>query len=113
VNLAARRPPRHPARPGASSSNPEGPNGGLSIELPASVVESVAERTAEIVIERLGEPDGYMDVEGAARFLSCPKSRIYALTSAARVPHHRDGTRLLFDRGELRRWVAAGGAKRP
>ena len=35
------------------------------------------------------------------------------LTSAGRLPVHRDGTRLLFDRDELASWVRSGGAKRP
>lgn len=50
---------------------------------------------------------------GAAAFLACPVSRVYSLTSAGRLPVHRDGTRLLFTRDELRDYVNAGGAKRP
>ena len=46
-----------------------------------------------------------MDVAGAAEFLACGKDRIYALVSARRIPHHRDGSRLLFDRAELREYV--------
>lgn len=40
-------------------------------------------------------------------------SRIYALVSANRLPHYKDGSRLLFDRTELRRYVENGGARRP
>jgi excisionase family DNA binding protein len=65
----------------------------LSIALPAELVELVAER--------------------AAANLACPTSRIYALVSARRIPHHRDGSRLLFRRAELDEWVARGGARRP
>ena len=39
--------------------------------------------------------DGFLDVAGAAEFLACPPSRVYALVSAWRIPHHRDGSRLL------------------
>ena len=87
----------------------------LAIELPNALVDQVAERVAAILADR--EPadlaDGYLDVNGAAEFLACNPPRIYALVSAKRIPVHRDGSRLLFDRTELRAYVAAGGAKRP
>jgi excisionase family DNA binding protein len=88
----------------------------LNVSLPPEFLEAVAQRAAEILAERQGEPvadDGYLDVDGAAAFLACGKGRIYDLVSARRIPVHRDGSRLLFDRGELRRWVLEGGAKRP
>jgi excisionase family DNA binding protein len=50
---------------------------------------------------------------GASEFLACPSSRVYSLVSARRIPHHRDGSRLLFRRSELDEWVQRGGAKRP
>ena len=58
-------------------------------------------------------PEPWLDVAGAAEHLACPTSRIYALASAKRIPVERDGSRLLFRRDELDRWVEAGGAKRP
>jgi excisionase family DNA binding protein len=86
----------------------------LSITLPEEVLEAIAERAAELLAERQrAQPEGYLDVAGAAGFLACPTSRIYALVSANRIPHHRDGSRLLFDRAELRVHVNNGGAKRP
>jgi excisionase family DNA binding protein len=86
----------------------------LSIDVPPEWVEAVAERVLEILEGRgARDREGYLDVPGAAEFLACPTSRIYALVSADRIPHHRDGSRLLFDRAELRAWVEAGGARRP
>lgn len=85
----------------------------LSLTLPPEVLEAIAERAAEILADRQGERTGYLDVAGAAEFLACPKSRIYALVSADRIPYEKDGSRLLFDRGELRAYVANGGARRP
>ena len=88
----------------------------LNLPLPAEFLEAVAQRAAEILAEQQGDQvddDGYLDVDGAARFLSCPKSRIYSLVSANRLPVHRDGSRLLFDRRELRAYVAAGGGEAP
>ena len=86
----------------------------LAIELPNATLELLAQRVAAILGEPApGEPEGYLDVAGAAEFIACPPSRIYALVSANRIPHHRDGSRLLFDRQELRGYITNGGAKRP
>ncbi len=88
---------------------------GLQLDLPAELIERIAERAAAIIAYSGDSPeqaDGYLDVDGAAGFLSCPKSRIYALVSSRRVPFHKDGSRLLFDRAELRAFVLEGGAKR-
>jgi excisionase family DNA binding protein len=87
----------------------------LSIALPDELLDVLAERVAAKLASeaQAPEPDGFLDVAGAAEFLACPKSRIYALVSAGRLPHHKDGSRLLFDRGELRAYVHTGGARRP
>jgi excisionase family DNA binding protein len=78
-------------------------------------LEAIAERAAEIVTERLDQNnrDGFLDVAGAAEFLACKPDRIYALKSAGRIPFYKDGSRLLFDKAELREWVRNGGGKRP
>jgi excisionase family DNA binding protein len=84
---------------------------GQSIPFPAELVEAIAQRAAELVAER--QPDGYMNVDQAGEFLACKRDRLYALVSAGRIPFHKDGSRLLFDRGELREWVRNGGGRRP
>jgi excisionase family DNA binding protein len=78
-------------------------------------LEAIAQRAAEIVAERLerNDADGFLDVAGAAEFLACKSDRIYALKSAGRIPFYKDGSRLLFDKAELREWVRNGGGKRP
>ena len=87
----------------------------LSLTLPAELVDRIAARAAQLVVDQLEQNgrNGFLDVPGAAAFLSCPESRIYALVSARRLPVHRDGSRLLFDPAELRDYVRNGGAKRP
>ena len=90
-------------------------SGALSIDVPPELVDSIVEQ----VLERLGdqapaEPTtGYLDVTGAAAYLACNKSRVYALVSAGRIPFYKDGSRLLFLPCELRSYVANGGARRP
>ena len=93
----------------------------LAAALLAELSDADLDQLAELLAPRLGvrlgheyaESDGFLDVPGAAEFLACPPSRIYALVSTQRIPHHRDGSRLLFDRAELREYVRNGGARRP
>ena len=86
----------------------------LALELPSELVEQIAQRAAEILVERQADTAGtWLDVAEAAEHMRCGTSRIYSLVSAGRIPVHRDGSRLLFDRHELDEFVRAGGAKRP
>ncbi len=86
----------------------------VSLSLPPQLVEQIAKRAAALVRTlQLVEPESWLDVPEAAGHLACPTSRIYALVSAGRIPHHRDGSRLLFRRLELDSWVERGGAIRP
>jgi excisionase family DNA binding protein len=94
-------------------SNSAADLGAILADLRNELVEQAAVRAAALLTEHVTKPDGFLDVEGAAEFLVCPKSRIYALVSARRIPHYKDGSRLLFDRGELHAYVRNGGSKRP
>jgi excisionase family DNA binding protein len=86
----------------------------LTFEVSDEHVEQIAQRAAQLLAERDATPcEGFIDVKDAAEFLKCPTSRIYALVAAERIPHHRDGSRLLFVRSELREYVHEGGARRP
>jgi excisionase family DNA binding protein len=85
----------------------------LTLGVPGELVEAIAERAAELLTEQMPPPSPYLDVDGAAEYLACSSSRIYALTSTRRIPHHRDGSRLLFRREELDAWIERGGGKRP
>jgi excisionase family DNA binding protein len=69
------------------------------------------EALARLVAERLrdGYDEGFMDVRGTAEYLSLTPKAIYALVERQKLPHHRIGKRLLFDRRELRSWVEGDG----
>lgn len=102
-----------PARPVDPLGSGEQSNG-LALTVPAAMLDAIAERAAELLADRLAaETAPWLDVNGAADHLACAPSRIYALVSAKRIPHHRDGSRLLFRRAELDEWVESGGGKRP
>jgi excisionase family DNA binding protein len=85
---------------------------GVKYEFPPELIERVAERAAALVSERALADSHWLDVAEAASYLRCPTSRIYALTSAKGIPHHHDGSRLLFRREELDEWVKRGGGRR-
>jgi excisionase family DNA binding protein len=75
--------------------------------------EALADRVTEKLWQRReDDSEGFIRAEEAAAYLACPKSRVYDLVSTRRMPHHRDGSRLLFDRSELREWVMKGGGLR-
>jgi excisionase family DNA binding protein len=88
----------------------------LFAEIDEDTLAALADRLAPIVAARIRptEPSmPWLDVVAAAQHLACPRSRIYALVSARRIPHHKDGSRLLFRREELDEWVRTGGGRRP
>lgn len=86
----------------------------LLAELDDVALDVLADRLASRVADRVqSTPPAWLDAPGAAVHLCCPVSRIYALVSARRIPFAKDGSRLLFDRGELDDWVRSGGGRRP
>jgi excisionase family DNA binding protein len=85
----------------------------VTLGVPGELVEMIAERAADLLAEQMPSVSPYLDVDKAADYLACSPSRIYALTSTKRIPHHRDGSRLLFRREELDAWIERGGGKRP
>jgi excisionase family DNA binding protein len=80
-------------------------NGHLALDVPAALIEAIAERTAELLGERLPDrPEPYLDVDGAAEYLACKPHRIYDLCRQG-LPCHKDGSRSLFRREDLESWL--------
>ena len=75
----------------------------LSLELSAEQLQLLAYRVARLLAD--AHDDGFLDTDGAARYLSLTKSAVYHLVERRQLPHQRAGGRLLFDKCELRRWV--------
>jgi len=74
----------------------------LSLALPEQFVETIAERAAQLLAERRPQPTSeLLTVVEAAEFLRCGKQRIYDLVSQRRLPHLKDGSRVLLRRTEL------------
>lgn len=88
----------------------------ISVNVGDELVERIARRAAELLAEQPSAPveDGWLrGAERIAAYLDCPRSRIYALASARRIPVHRDGSALIARRSELDQWLLGGGGLRP
>jgi hypothetical protein len=88
----------------------------ISVNVSDELVERIAHRAAELVAEQSGEPvdDGWLrGAERIASYIDAPRSRVYALVSAKRIPVHHDGSALIARRSELDRWLLRGGGRRP
>jgi excisionase family DNA binding protein len=81
---------------------------GLALQLPDAVVEAIAERAAELVLERLTpEPASpYLTVAEAAEHARCSRQRIYDLCSSGRLHRYKDGARVLVSRAEIEAHLA-------
>ncbi|HEY0280156.1 MAG TPA: hypothetical protein VGC32_17975 [Solirubrobacterales bacterium] len=87
----------------------------IAIDLGDEFVEQVARRTADLIAEQQAgrREDAWLrGADKIAAYIDCPRSRVYALTSARRIPIHRDGSALIAKRSELDRWLVQGGGLR-
>jgi excisionase family DNA binding protein len=87
----------------------------LRVEVDEELIEQIARRAAELIGERSGgrAEDGWLrGADRIAAYIDAPRSRVYALASARRIPVHRDGSALLARRSELDRWLVQGGGLR-
>jgi hypothetical protein len=77
----------------------------------------LADRLAPLLVDRLAPPasdDGWLrGADQIANYIGSPRSRVYALVSAMRIPVQRDGSALVARRSELDSWLRSGGGKRP
>lgn len=86
----------------------------MRLEIGNALIEQIARRAVELVRESDGKnDDGWLrGADKIAAYIDAPRSRVYALVSARRIPVHHDGSALIARRSELDAWLLAGGAKR-
>lgn len=77
----------------------------VTLELPPEALEQVARRAAELVAARDPGPEPWVGVNEAAEHLGCKRQRVYDLVSQGRIPHRKEGGRLVFKRSELDAWL--------
>lgn len=78
------------------------------LSLPPELVEAIAQRAAELVLEHggaTGDLPEFLTPEQAAAYLCCEPQRIYDLCSDGRLRRYKDGSRLLLRRVELEEYV--------
>jgi excisionase family DNA binding protein len=84
----------------------------LRIVLPRELVEQIATRAAEIVLQRqrVEAQSRWLTVREAAAELRAKPQRVYDLLSDGRLTRHKDGSRVLVDRRELDAYLGNGRA---
>ena len=83
----------------------------IAFPVPAEIVETIAERAAEIVLERLRKQPANRWLYGAkaaADYLGWPAKRVHNKVATGELPHHRSGGRLMFSTTELDRGIRDG-----
>jgi excisionase family DNA binding protein len=77
----------------------------VQLELPPELLESIAERAAELAADLLREEGSpWLTRQQAAAYLGLPVSR---LEKDRRIPCHKDGGRVLYHRAELDNYFQA------
>lgn len=77
----------------------------LAIGLPPELVDAIAERVAAQLAVAAPAPERWVGVDVAADHLACKPQRIYNLVHERRLPHRKEGGRLLFRLSELDNWL--------
>lgn len=88
----------------------------MRLDIGDELIERIAQRAAEL-IQQNGEneiEDGWLrGANKIADYIDSPRSRVYALVSARRIPVHHDGSALIARRSDLDGWLRSGGGRRP
>ena len=81
------------------------------VNVPAELVEAIAQRAAEIVLERgAADPASpYMTVPEAAEYLRCSRARVDNLRSARKLTPVKEGGRAVCLRSEVEALAAVDG----
>jgi hypothetical protein len=88
----------------------------VSVDIGEELVERIAGRAAELIAQQRDETtrDGWLrGADKIAAYIDAPRSRVYGLVSARRIPVHHDGSALIARRSELDSWLLNGGGQRP
>ncbi len=86
----------------------------LLAELTDADLGVLAARLGPRITAQTPTADGWLrGAERIAEYIDAPRSRVYALTSAGRLPVQRDGSTLIARKSELDEWIREGGGIRP
>jgi hypothetical protein len=86
-------------------------------ELDDETLDALADMLAPRLADRLHRAQSddrwLRGADQIASYIGAPRSRVYALTSASRIPVERDGSALIARTSDLDAWLRSGGGKRP
>jgi len=87
----------------------------FAFDIGDELVDRIAKRAAELLESKAeGSADGWLrGANRIAEYIDAPRSRVYGLVSARRIPVHHDGSALIARRSELDAWLLNGGGRRP
>ena len=77
------------------------PVSGLRLELDDDALDALANAVAA----RLDNHERWVGVKDAAAHINAKPQRVYDLVHQRAIPHRKDGSRLLFRRSDLDRWL--------
>lgn len=99
---------------GQSARFPDIYSVGIALDIGDDLVEHIAERAAKLVAKQQeAAGDGWLrGADKIAAYIDAPRSRVYGLVSARRIPVHHDGSALIARRSELDAWLLNGGGRR-
>jgi hypothetical protein len=86
-------------------------DGNVAVPIPDGVIDAIAQRAAQIVVDCQQEQRAARWLYGAkaaAAYLGWPVKRVTNKVATGALPHHRSGGRLMFDTAELDRVVREG-----
>lgn len=88
----------------------------MRLDIGEELVEQIAARAVELLrqSQKGGDEDRWLrGADKIAAYIDSPRSRVYALVSAGRIPVHHDGSALVARRSDLDAWLRDGGGRRP
>lgn len=87
----------------------------IEIAFPNELVERIAQRAAEIVLEAqpTRNEKEFLTTKETAEIIPCSVKKIYHLVQLRRIPFEKVGQQLCFRRSEILEWKRQGGASTP
>lgn len=86
----------------------------LIAELGPEELQALADKLAPYLQQPNTDNGWLRGADQIADYIGAPRSRIYAMTSAGRLPAvQRDGTALVARKSDLDEYIRNGGARRP
>ena len=85
--------------PGGNAGTAGNAGTGLALAVPPEFIEAIAERVADMLAER--QPQTAPELLTVDGLLRCKRQRVYDLLSQGRLPHLKDGARVLIRRADL------------